>query len=103
MSYGKHLSRQMKDPAFVSALAQESLITDIQEEICRLMQEKGISRNDLAKKMGKSKSFVTQILNSGRNLTLCTVANIFTALGTQLTVKAKTKKVETVACVQRLY
>ncbi len=94
MKYGKHLLKQMKDPEFLKALAQEGLIIDIQEEICRLMEENNISRVELAKRMGKTKGFITQILNSGRNLTLRTVADVFTALGAEITVKAKTRRVD---------
>lgn len=94
MKYGKRFSKQMKDPSFLKVLAQEALMTDIQEEICRLMEEERVSRNELAKRMGKSKGFVTQILNSGRNLTLRTIADVFTALGAEITVKTKTKEKE---------
>lgn len=80
MKYGKHLSKQMKDPEFLKVLAQEGLIIDIQEEICGLMKVNNISRVELTKRMGKTKGFMTQILNSGRNLTLRTIADIFVAL-----------------------
>jgi len=92
MKYGKDFSKQMKDPEFLKAFAREGLIIDIQEEICRLMEENDVSRNELAKRMGKTKGFITQILNSGRNLTLRTVADVFTALEAEITIKAKTAK-----------
>ena len=95
MKYGTYFQRQMKDPEFLRVFAQERLILDIQEEICRFMQENGISRNELAKRMGKSKGFITQILNSGRNLTLRTVADVFTALEAQISVRTKRKEEET--------
>jgi predicted DNA-binding protein (UPF0251 family) len=92
MKYGKDFSKQMKDPEFLKAFAREGLIIDIQEEICRLMEENDVSRNELAKRMGKTKGFITQILNSGRNLTLRTVTDVFTALEAEITVKAKTTR-----------
>lgn len=94
MKYGKHFQKQMKDPVFLKALAQEQLIADIQEEICRLMKEGKVSRNELALRMGKSKGFITQILSNDRNLTLRTIADVFTALRAEITVKTKTKEKE---------
>ncbi|MBW2645545.1 MAG: helix-turn-helix transcriptional regulator [Deltaproteobacteria bacterium] len=94
MKYGKYFSKQVKDPEFLKALAREGLIIDIQEEICRLMEENNISRVELAKRMGKTKGFITQILNSGRNLTLRTVADVFTALQAEVSIKARVKLIE---------
>lgn len=62
-------------------LRQEELIVDAQEEIALAMQALGVNRSALAAGLGKSRAFVTQILSSGRNLTLRTWADIATALG----------------------
>ncbi len=62
-------------------LRQEELIVDAQEEITAAMDRAGATKADLAKALGKSRSFVTQILSSGRNLTLRTWAGVATALG----------------------
>ena len=56
--------------------AQESLIVDVTEEIWSAMSAQNVSKSDLAKRLGKSKAFVTQVLNGGRNMTLRTLSDI---------------------------
>ena len=62
-------------------LRQEELIVDVQEEIALAMEKIGANNARLAEGLTKSRSFVTQILSSGRNLTLRTWADVATALG----------------------
>jgi transcriptional regulator with XRE-family HTH domain len=61
-------------------LRQEELILDATETICMVMSENNISRSELAKRLGKSRAFVTQILSGGRNLTLRTLSDVADAL-----------------------
>lgn len=70
-----HASAEQK-----SLYAQESLIVDIAEEIWAVLKEEKISKVDLAAKLGKSKAFVTQVLDGSRNMTLRTLADIASAL-----------------------
>lgn len=70
----------MQDTDFRKLLAQEELILEVTEFICKLMGDKNITRKQLADLLGKSKGFVSQLLNGGRNLTLRTVADIFYVL-----------------------
>lgn len=51
-------------------------IMDVTEKICEIMEKNNISRQNLAEKMGKSKGFVSQVLNGSRNMTLNTLAEI---------------------------
>ena len=71
----------MNDPEFRRLLAQEELILEVTETICNILEKEKISRKELAERLGKSKGFVSQLLNGGRNLTLRTVADILHALG----------------------
>ena len=75
----------MNDPEFRKLLAQEELILEVTEVICGLLEQEKISRKELADRLGKSKGFVSQLLNGGRNLTLRTVADILHALGYKVT------------------
>ena len=68
-------------------LRQEELLVDVQEEIAIAMNRESISKAELAKRLGKSRPFVTQVLNSGRNLTLRTWADIATSLGHRVTAR----------------
>lgn len=76
-----------QSPGGKRELRQEELLIDAQEEIAWAMGRASVSRADLAKMLGKSRSFVTQILSSGRNLTLRTLADIATALGSRVTLR----------------
>jgi transcriptional regulator with XRE-family HTH domain len=71
----------MNDPEFRKLLAQEELILEVTETICELLENEKVSRKELADRLGKSKGFVSQLLNGGRNLTLRTVADILHVLG----------------------
>jgi transcriptional regulator with XRE-family HTH domain len=75
----------MDDPEFRKLLAQEELILEVTESICKLLEEEKVSRKELADRLGKSKGFVSQLLNGGRNLTLRTVADILHVLGYKVT------------------
>ena len=75
----------MNDPEFRKLLAQEELILEVTETICELLEKEKISRKELADRLGKSKGFVSQLLNGGRNLTLRTVADILHVLGYKVT------------------
>ncbi len=70
-------------------LRQEELILAITEAISELLEETGVSRADLARRLGKSKGFVSQILAGDRNLTLRTIADVFDALGHALSIEAR--------------
>jgi transcriptional regulator with XRE-family HTH domain len=68
---------------------EELLLLQAQELISRLMEEKSISKADLAKKLGKSKAHVTGLLADGRNLTLKTLARVCYTLGAEAHLEAK--------------
>lgn len=56
--------------------AQEGLILDVTEAIWEKMEQIGIKKKDLAKMLGKSPAYITQLLNGSRNMTLRTLADI---------------------------
>ncbi|UIZ73920.1 helix-turn-helix transcriptional regulator [Raoultella ornithinolytica] len=57
-------------------IACERLVFNTTEDILLAMQDSGVSYAELAKRLGKSKSHVSQILNGTRNMTLRTLADI---------------------------
>jgi transcriptional regulator with XRE-family HTH domain len=73
---------------FERLVAQESLILDVTEEICRALEATKINRQELARRLGKSKGFITQVLSGERNMTLRTAADLASALDHRLQVKA---------------
>ena len=78
------LDEYLKDDEFRRLFAQEDLILEVTEKLCELLEKEKISRKELADRLGKSKGFVSQLLNGGRNLTLRTVADILHVLGYKL-------------------
>ncbi len=72
---------------YEAIFAQEKLIFDLTEELCRYMEENGVTRSELAERMGRTRGFVSQILNGGRNFTLRTLADVIRALGPELTIQ----------------
>jgi transcriptional regulator with XRE-family HTH domain len=56
------------------------LVTQLMNEINWHMRERGLTRADLASRMGVSPGRISQVLSGGENLTLRTIASLATAL-----------------------
>lgn len=68
------------------ALRREELILEVTEALCKALDEGHVTRSQLARRLGKSPAFVTQILAGGRNLTLKSLADVADALGARISV-----------------
>lgn len=79
----------LRDPVRRKRIRQEELILAVTEGLIGAMADQDIKRSDLAKKLGKTKGFITQLFSSGRNLTLRTVADVAEALDCQVHVTVK--------------
>lgn len=79
------LEQYLEDPEFAKLMAQGDLIMEVTETLCELLEKEKVSRKELAERLGKSKGFISQLLNGGRNLTLRTVADILHVLGYKVT------------------
>jgi transcriptional regulator with XRE-family HTH domain len=77
---------------------QEKLLVEATELLSELMEKKGVSRAQLAEKIGKSKAFVTQLLRGNHNMTLRTVADLFGALDHEVCLKSQPRDREQVDC-----
>lgn len=64
-------------------MACERLLFNATEDILLAMQDSQMSRADLAKKLGQSKSHVSKLLDGTRNMTLRTLSDIAYALGAE--------------------
>lgn len=78
------IERFRQDPHNDRLFVQERTILEMTEKVCRLMREQGVTRSELAERIGKSKSHVTQLLSGGQNLTLRTLSDMLHALGQSL-------------------
>ena len=60
---------------------QESAILEVTELLCELMGEQEVSRSEFAQRLGKTKGYITQLLDGRTNMTLRTISDAFLALG----------------------
>ena len=68
--------------------ADLALVTQLTNEINWCLRERGLTRADLAARMGVSPGRVSQILGGGENLTLRTLAALSTALDARCPTRA---------------
>jgi transcriptional regulator with XRE-family HTH domain len=92
------MDKYLGDPEFAQLMAQEDLIMEVTETLCELLEKEKISRKELADRLGKSKGFISQLLNGGRNLTLRTVADILHVLGYKVTLTPHKEEREKQEC-----
>lgn len=62
-------------------LRQEELMLEATDGLAILMHRQGLSKADLARRLGRTRGYITQILSGGRNFTLRTLAEVADALG----------------------
>jgi transcriptional regulator with XRE-family HTH domain len=63
---------------------REDLIFEITEAICKTMREKHVTKAELSRRAGVSKSNITQLLSGDHNMRLTTVADLLYALDSKL-------------------
>ena len=68
---------------------RESLAFDATELISLLMEEKQVSKAELARRVRKSRAHITQLLNGSRNMTMHTLADLAFALGSRIEFKSR--------------
>jgi len=81
-----------RSEANAKLLAEEVLITEVTEAIWRAMEEAGLTKAELAKKMEATKGHVSQVLNGNRNMTLRTLADICFALDRKPSLRLEARK-----------
>ncbi|MCG9578214.1 helix-turn-helix transcriptional regulator [Vibrio tubiashii] len=90
-----------KDTCFSNAeekaYAREDLVFNVTEDLLVMLDELDVSKAELARRLGKSKSYVTQVLSGSRNMTLGSFSDICFALGFKPEVKIPVKNVDPVA------
>lgn len=59
----------------------EAAIIEFTMDIGRLMDEQGVSRAELARRLGTSRAYVTKLLGGNANFTLETMSKVAMALG----------------------
>jgi len=51
------------------------------ENLCTLMERVGVTKAELARRLGKSPAYISKMLSGTQNLTLATLAEVFFELG----------------------
>ncbi len=82
------IEKLMSDDEGRKLYFREDLIFEITETIWKVMEEKGISKAELSRIAGVSKSNITQLLSGDHNMRLTTVADLLYALDSKMTVSA---------------
>ena len=72
----KYFLEYENDPDFLA----EGMALAIVEDALSIMESKGLSRSDLANRMGVSRAHISQLFNEHPNLTLRTIAQLAVAL-----------------------
>lgn len=87
-----------KDTCFSNAeeraYAREDLVFNVTEDLLVMLEELDVSKTELARRLGKSKSYITQVLSGSRNMTLGSFSDICFALGFKPEIKIPVKPVE---------
>ena len=97
MVFGRGRDQQRPDHGAIEARVDEEmhgLVTQLTNEITFHMRERGITRADLAARMGVSPGRVSQILGGGENLTLRTLAALAVALDARFDFELNSLKVD---------
>lgn len=79
----------MEDPEFRRLLCVEALVVEASEAIARLMAEQNVSKADLARRLNKSRAWVTQLLSGKANMTVRTLADVVYTLGAEVKLHAQ--------------
>jgi transcriptional regulator with XRE-family HTH domain len=74
--------------------AEEDLLIDFQFLVQDVLNSKGVSKTELAKRSGISKARLSQILSAEANPSVKTFARLFHALGVRVEPKVATQRVE---------
>jgi len=79
-----------RDPQYLRELRQEELILRATEAVWELLEERCLTKADLASKLGTSRAHVSQLLSGTRNMTLRSLADISIALGVRAQITFET-------------
>jgi transcriptional regulator with XRE-family HTH domain len=79
----------MEDPKFRRLLSIELLVAEASEVIAKLMAEQHVSKAGLARRLNKSRAWVTQLLSGKANMTVRTLAEVAYALDAEVKLHAR--------------
>ena len=78
--YEQLLERQKQTTEYWVEMAKD----EVADEIFELMEQEGINKAELARRLGKSRAYITKVLQGGENLTIESMVKIGLVLGYKL-------------------
>ena len=90
------LEQFVSDKEQMRLYQQEYLIMQVTEHICELMEQNGVSRSELADRLGTTKGYITQLLDGRANMTLRKLADVCMALG--VAAELQTRELQATVC-----
>lgn len=94
MKDAKEDSIRYKQDSYERLVQEESMILDATELVYGLLDSRGISKAELARRLDRSKGYITQLLDGSRNMTLRTLADVAHAIGVQLEIRVKEVRIK---------
>src|SRR4051812_34858985 len=92
MSEAAKLWRQMIEEAEKSVdYWAEGPIVQFTEDICGLMEEQGISRAELARRLGTSRAYITKIMSGNASFSLNMMVKVAMAVGGEVKLRVERK------------
>lgn len=76
------------------AYQRDELIYNVTEDILILLEDMNISKKELARRLGKSQSYITQMLSGSRNMTLSSLSDICYALDKKVTMRINNRHID---------
>ena len=83
------LERFVQSQTNMRRFQQERAILEATGEICLALEDQSLSRADLAKRLGKTQGWVTQLLDGKKNKTIRTIADVLAVLGREMHVSTR--------------
>ncbi len=77
-----------RDKALAPLMEEERACVDVTVLLTELMRRKAVTRSELARRLNKSKAYVTQLLDGTTNMTIRTIAGVLFHLGHRLHVES---------------
>jgi transcriptional regulator with XRE-family HTH domain len=80
-------SSDKHDETFDRLVRQEELILEVTNKLTEALEEAGVTKSELAKRIERSPGLISQVFGGGRNLTLRTISDIVAALSLRPTLQ----------------
>ena len=81
MSIAEWFQDELSSVADSPGFMREGLLWDFKERVAQVLAEQGITRAELAERMGVSSAYITKVLRGDRNVSLHTICKFAAALG----------------------